>query len=51
MLSRPERMVHSMLASRILLRIRVQAGDNPVSSDGLTELDTIRFRDNGTTDS
>jgi len=41
-------MVHSMLASRVILHIRAQAGDNPVSWDGLTELDTIHFHDNDT---
>ena len=36
-------MLHSMLTSRVLLHIRAQGGDNPVWSDGLTELSTIRF--------
>jgi hypothetical protein len=40
---RVERMVHSMLTSRVLLHIRAQAGDNPVWSDGLTELNTIHL--------
>jgi hypothetical protein len=42
---RVQRMVHSVLTSRVLLHIREQAGENPVWSDGLTELSTIRFHD------
>jgi hypothetical protein len=42
---RAELMVHSMLASRVILYIRAQAGDGPVWSDGLTELNTIHFPD------
>ena len=38
-------MVHSILTSRVLLHIRVQAGENPVSSDVLMDLNTIRFHD------
>jgi hypothetical protein len=34
-----------MLTSRVLLHIRAQAGDSSVWSDGLTDLNTIRFRD------
>jgi hypothetical protein len=37
-------MVHSTLTSRVILHIRAQAGDNPVS-DGVTDLNTIRFHD------
>ena len=37
-----------MLASRVLLHIRAQTGDSPVLSDGLTELNTIRFHTSGT---
>ncbi|KIM35953.1 hypothetical protein M413DRAFT_32088 [Hebeloma cylindrosporum] len=40
LLSPVERVVHSMLTSRVLLHIRAQAGDNVVWSDGLTELGT-----------
>ena len=40
-------MFHAMLASRVVLHIRAQAGDRPVWSDGLTELNTIRFHDSG----
>jgi hypothetical protein len=36
-------MAHSIFTSRVLLHIRAQAGDSPVWSDGLTELNTIRF--------
>jgi len=38
-------MVHSILTSRVLLHIRAldQGEDNPVWSDGLTELSTVRF--------
>jgi hypothetical protein len=44
-LTRPrmERMLHSMLTSRVLLHIRAQSGDSCVRSDGLVELNTIRF--------
>ena len=35
--------VHSMLTSRVILHIRAQAADNLGRSDGLTELNTIRF--------
>ena len=38
-------MLHSILTSRVLLHIRAQAEDNPISPDGPTELDTISFRD------
>ena len=38
-------MVHSILTSRVLLHIRAQAGNNPVWSDGLTDLTTIDFYD------
>ena len=38
-------MVHSLLTSRVVLHIRAQAGDR---SDGLTDLNTIRFHDSGT---
>jgi len=38
-----ERVVHTMLTSRVLLHIRAQAGDDPVWSDGLTELNTIHI--------
>jgi len=41
--SRVQRVVHSMLTSRALLQIRAQAGEDPVWSDGLTELSTVRF--------
>ena len=44
---RVERMAHSILTSRVLLHIRAHAGDNPVWSDGLTDLNTIRFPDTG----
>ena len=37
---RVERMVHSMLTSRVLLQIRAQVGNNSARSDGLTELST-----------
>jgi len=40
------RVFHSMLASRVLLHIRAQAGDNPgctVTDGRLTELTTINF--------
>ena len=37
---RVERMVHSMLTSRVL-HIRASAEDNTAWSDGLTELSTI----------
>ena len=40
---RVERVVHTMLTSRVLLHIRAQAGDDPVWSDGLTELNTIHI--------
>ena len=46
--ARAERMVHVVLTSRVLLHIRSQAGDNPVWSDGLTELNTICFHESGT---
>jgi hypothetical protein len=36
-------MVHTILTSRVILHIRAQAGDNPVWSDGLTELNTVHF--------
>ena len=42
---RVERMVHSMLTSRVLLQIRAQAGDNAISSDGLTKLSQFTFHD------
>jgi len=45
---RVERMVHSILTSRVVLHIRAKAGDDPVWSDGLTDLDTIRLRDSDT---
>jgi hypothetical protein len=38
---RMERVVHSMLTSRVLLQIRAQAGDNAAWSDRLTELSTM----------
>jgi len=38
-------MVHSTLTSRVLLQIRAQAEDSLVWSDGLTDLNTIRFHD------
>jgi len=38
-------MVHSVLTSRGVLHIRAQAGDNPVRSGGLMELNTIHFHD------
>jgi len=41
-------MAHTILTSRVLLHIRAQAGDNPVWSDRLTELNTIRFHESGT---
>jgi hypothetical protein len=41
-------MAHSIFTSRVLLHIRAQAGDNPVWSDGLTELNTIRLHESGT---
>ena len=41
-----ERVLHSILASRVLLHIRAQAGDNPGSVDGLTELTQINFCEN-----
>jgi len=41
-------MVHVVLTSRVVLHIRAQAGDSPVWSDGLTELNTIRFHQSGT---
>ena len=44
---RAERMVHSTLTSRVLLHIRAQAGDSPVCSDGVTDLNTIRFHNSG----
>ena len=40
-----ERVLHSILASRVLLHIRAQAGDNPGSVDGLTKLTQIKFRE------
>jgi hypothetical protein len=40
---RVERMVHSMLTSRVLLQIRAQAGDNAAWSDGLTGLNTTHL--------
>ena len=46
-LHRVGRMLHSILTSRVLLHIRAQAEDSPVWSDGLTELNTIRFHDGG----
>ena len=42
---RVERMIHSILASRVLLHIRAHAGNNPAWSDGLTDLNTIHFHD------
>jgi hypothetical protein len=41
--SRVERVLHSILASRVLLHIRAQAGTNPGWGDGLTELTQINF--------
>ena len=35
------RMLHSMLASRVLLHIRAVAGDNAVLSDGLVDLNKL----------
>ena len=35
---RVERVVHSMLTSRVVLHIRAQAGDNVVLLDGSTNL-------------
>jgi hypothetical protein len=43
MRARVERMVHSILTSRVVLHIRAQAEDKPVWSDGLTEMNTIHF--------
>ena len=43
MQSRVERMVHSMLTSRVLLQIRAQAGDDAAWSDGLTGLNTTHL--------
>ena len=40
-------MAHSILTSRVLLHIRAQAGDSPVWSDGLSELNTIHFHQSG----
>jgi len=40
---RVERMVHSMLTSRVLLQIRASTGDNAARSDELTELSIIHF--------
>jgi hypothetical protein len=47
-LLRVERMVHAVLTSRALLHIRDQAGDSPVWSNGLIQLNTIRFHESGT---
>jgi len=41
-------MVHAVLTSRVVLHIRAQAGESPVWSDGLTELNVIRFHESGT---
>ena len=41
-------MVHVVLTSRVLLHIRAQAGDSPVWSNGLIQLNTIRFHESGT---
>ncbi|KIM35818.1 hypothetical protein M413DRAFT_325366 [Hebeloma cylindrosporum] len=41
LLSLVERMLHSILTSRVILHIRAQAVENPAWSDGLTELSTI----------
>lgn len=46
LLTTMERMLHSVLASRVLLHIRAQAGagnSTPTLSDGLAELNTITF--------
>jgi hypothetical protein len=40
---RVERMLHSMLTSRVVLHIREQAAEDSYRSVGLTELDTIHF--------
>jgi hypothetical protein len=40
-------MVHAILASRVVLHIRARAGDSPVWSDGLTELNMVHFHDTG----
>ena len=40
-------MVHALLTSRVVLHIRAEAGDSPVWSDGLTDLNTIRFHESG----
>lgn len=45
---RVEQMAHSILKSRVLLHICAQAGDSPVWSDGLMELNTIHFHESGT---
>ena len=42
---RVERMVHSMLTSRVILQIRAQVGDNAARSDGMTELSKLTFHD------
>ena len=42
-------MLHSALASRVVLHIRAQAGDNRVLSEGLTEVSTtFSFHDSET---
>jgi len=38
--SRISQMLRSILTSRVLLNIRAQRGEEPVHSDGLTELNT-----------
>jgi len=43
LLTSMERLLHSILTSRVLLHIRVRAGENSVRSDGLTELSTNRL--------
>ena len=45
MLTQPRvaRVFHSMLASRVLLHIRAQAGETPGFADGLTELTQMNF--------
>jgi len=53
LLMTPERMLHSMFASRVILHIRAQTGNNGVTSDGRMELGThcqqIVFCNNETT--
>ncbi|KIM37623.1 hypothetical protein M413DRAFT_258573 [Hebeloma cylindrosporum] len=44
LLTSAERVLHSMLTSRVLLHIRSHTSESPVWSDGLTELNTNHIR-------